>query len=165
MFAALTAVLAFVAIPLPFSPVPVTGQTLGLMLAGVLLTPRQAALAMATYLLLGLAGAPVFSGGTGGGTVLLGPAGGYLAGFAPGAALISILRRNNRLPRLPLAIITGGMLAVYLPGTLWLSHVTGMGFTPALTVGTLPYIPGDLVKVAIATAAGTRLRHSRWQYT
>ncbi len=159
LFAALAAVLALVTIPLPFSPVPVTGQTLALMLAGVLLSPRHATLSMTIYILLGAAGAPVFAGGTGGLTALLGPAGGYLAGFIPGAAIIAFLRGNNRLPRLAAAVFCGGMLAVYIPGTLWLSHVTGMGLVSAFTVGTLPYVPGDLAKLLVATSCGVRLRH------
>ncbi|MTI95257.1 MAG: biotin transporter BioY [Firmicutes bacterium] len=164
LLAALTAALAYIIIPLPFSPVPVTLQTLGVMLAGVVLTPHQAALAMGVYVLLGAIGAPIFSGGTAGLGTLLGPAGGYLVGFVPGAALIAIIRGNDgRITRLTTAVITGGLLAIYLPGTLWLSYVTGMGFTAALTVGTLPYIPGDLLKALAAIALGNRLKHTRFR--
>jgi len=161
LLAALTGILSFVSIPIPLSPVPVTGQSLGVMLAGVLLTPRQAGLAMAAFLLLGIAGAPVFSGGTAGLGVLAGPTGGYLLGFILGAIVIALLRGKKGLPRLIAAVIIGGLLAVYIPGVLWLSRVTGLGIKGAIAAGVLPYLPGDFVKATAAIATGARLRSLR----
>jgi len=161
LFAALTGVLSFVSIPLPFSPVPVTGQSLGVMLAGAILTPHQAGLSMVTFLLLGIAGAPVFSGGTAGFGVLAGPTGGYLFGFLVGAVTIALLRGNNKLPQLITAVLLGGLVAVYIPGALWLSRVTGLDLAGAVSVGVLPYLPGDVIKAAIVVAAAARLHRFR----
>lgn len=161
MFAALISVLGFVSIPLPFSPVPVTGQSLGVMLAGSVLTARQANLALLTFLLLGTVGVPVFAGGTGGIGILLGPRGGYLLGFWAAAILIALMRRQNgKLWHLAAANMAGGIGLVYILGVCWLSAVTGMPLTKAVIVGALPYIPGDLFKVVIATLAGSAIaRH------
>ncbi|SHJ35012.1 biotin transporter BioY [Propionispora hippei] len=161
MFAALISVLGFLSIPLPFSPVPVTGQSLGVMLAGSILTARQANMALFTFLLLGIAGVPVFAGGTAGVGILLGPRGGYLLGFWAAAILIALMRRQNgKLWHLALANIAGGIGLVYILGVCWLSTITGMPLAKAITVGALPYIPGDLFKVVIATLVGSAVaRH------
>lgn len=151
LFAALIAVLGLVAIPLPISPVPVTGQSLGIMLAGGILSVRQAAYSLVTFLLLGAVGVPVFAGMTGGIGILVGPRGGYLIGFLAGAIIIAFLKgKNNVLWRLVFANVIGGIVVVYTLGVLWLSYVTGMGLEKAITVGVLPYIPGDLFKVFVA---------------
>jgi len=157
LFAALTGVLSYVSIPMPFSPVPVTGQSLGVMLAGGVLTTRQAGLSMITFLLLGIVGVPVFAGGAAGLGVLAGPAGGYLVGFVLGAMVITLLRGNNQLPRLILALLVGGLVVVYIPGTLWLSRVTGLDIKAAFSIGVLPYLPGDSLKVAIAMVAAAKI--------
>lgn len=152
LFAALIAVLGLVAIPLPFSPVPVTGQSLGIMLAGGILSVRQAAYSVLTFLLIGAVGVPVFAGVTGGIGILVGPRGGYLIGFLVGAIIIALVKgKENNVWRLALANLVGGILVVYTLGVLWLSFVTGMGLEKAITVGALPYIPGDLFKVFVAT--------------
>jgi biotin transport system substrate-specific component len=155
IFAALISVLGLISIPLPFSPVPITGQSLGVMLAGCLLTPRQAGMGLSGFLLLGAAGVPVFAGASAGLGILVGPRGGYLIGYAVGAVVIALLKgHENKLWRLALANILGGILAVYFFGVLWLDFVTGIGLNKALLTGALPFIPGDLTKVAIATLIG-----------
>lgn len=155
LFAALIAVLGLVSIPLPISPVPISGQSLAIMLAGSILKPRQAAFSVLTFLLIGAAGVPVFAGGTGGIGVIVGPRGGYLIGFLLGAIVISLLRGStNSVWRLSLANITGGIVIVYIMGALWLSFVTGMGLEKAVMAGVLPFIPGDLCKVFVASVIG-----------
>lgn len=156
LLVAVTGILSLISIPLPFSPVPLTGQTLGVMLTGVLLTPRKAGLTIIVYLLLGAAGAPIFAGGTGGISVIVGPTGGYLLGFVPAAMVIAGLR-GPRLSRQAIALFVG-LLTIYVPGTLWLSHVTGLSLEAALTIGVLPYLPGDILKAIIAIAAAARLK-------
>jgi len=153
---AVTGILSLISIPLPFSPVPVTGQTLGVMLAGMLLPPRKAGLAMLAYLLLGAAGAPVFAGGSGGFSVIAGPTGGYLLGFVPAAMTIALLRGPRLLRQA--AALTAGLLCIYVPGTVWLSQVTGLGIRTALALGVLPYLPGDLFKAAITIAVAAKLK-------
>ena len=152
LFAALIAVLGLVSIPIPISPVPITGQSLAIMLAGGILTARQAGYSVLTFLLLGAVGVPVFAGMSGGIGILVGPREGYLIGYLVGAIAIALLKgRDNSVWRLALANVIGGIAIVYIFGVLWLSFVTGMGLEKAVTVGALPYIPGDLFKAFVAT--------------
>lgn len=157
---AVTSVLSLVSIPLPLSPVPVTGQTLGVFLAGILLPPGQGALAMFAYLLLGIAGAPVFAGGTGGLGVLFGPTGGFLFGFVPAAAVIALVRGKGGVARLGLAVLAG-LLTYYAFGVLWLARVAELSLAKALALGILPYLPGDLLKAVVAGVGGLKFR--RWR--
>lgn len=152
LFAALIIVLGYVSVPLPFSPVPVTGQSLAIMLAGSILTTRQASYSVLTFLFLGIIGVPVFAGGTAGIGVVLGPRGGYLIGFLAGAIVISLLKGTGKqLSLLAIANVVGGIVVIYALGVTWLSVVTGMGLTQAIAAGALPFIPGDIAKVVIAT--------------
>lgn len=155
LFAALTAVLGLISVPLPFSPVPISGQSLAIMLAGSILTVRQAAFSMLTFILVGAVGLPIFAGGTGGVGVIVGPRGGYLIGFLAGAIVISILKGSSKnIWRLAVANIVGGIVVVYVIGVLWLSFVTGMDLQKAIVAGALPFIPGDLFKAFIASVLG-----------
>ena len=166
LFAALSVVMTiFVSIPLPFSPVPLTGQTFVVMLAGAMLGSRRGALSQLIYILLGAAGLPVFSGGMGGIGVLVGPRGGFLLGFVIGAYIIGKLVEKFDRPSLVyllFATSVGGVLAVYIPGILQLSLVTGLSLSQAAW-SMLYYIPGDVIKVAASSlliqrmlAAGVR---------
>ena len=158
LFAALTAVLGLISIPLPFSPVPITGQSLAVMLAGCILTTRQAGFALLTFLLVGAVGVPVFAGGAGGFGIIAGPRGGYLIGYMLGAIMISYLRgEGNNIWRLAMANIIGGIGLVYLVGVAWLAVATGIDMQKAVAIGVLPFIPGDLIKMVIASGLGVTL--------
>lgn len=163
MMAALLAVLSWVSLPLPFTPVPLTLQTLGVLLTGALLGPRYGVLATAVYLLLGFVGVPVFHGGTGGPGILFGPTGGFLWGFLPAAFIVGWFARSSargrsaqeapRGARVMIVTATGlalGSVAIYLVGLPWLSAVTGLGVRETIVVGLLPYLPGDLLKAIAA---------------
>lgn len=157
-FSALTAILGFISIPLPFSPVPVSGQSLGVMLAGSVLKTKQAVLSVLIFVLLGAVGLPVFSGFVGGMSILIGPRGGYYVGFLVGAAAIALLKgKSNNIYRLFFANLVGGIFCVYLFGVAWLDFVTGMGIKGAFVAGALPFLPGDACKVFIATIIGSAL--------
>ena len=146
---AVVSALAQVAVPLPFTPVPLTGQTLGVLLSGIVLGRNRAALAMALYLALGAAGAPVFAGGKLG---LGGPTTGYLLAFPLAAALTGWLAERgwDRKPLTAgLAMLTGS-LAIFALGAGWLSVSVG-GLKQAMILGVLPFVPGDLVKTALAS--------------
>jgi biotin transport system substrate-specific component len=144
---------------LPIGPVPVSMQPFFIFLAGYLLGPRHAALAMALYLLAGIVGLPVFAGGKSGLGYLLGPTGGYLIGF-PGTALICGLART-REGGLPWArgILAGlaGVGLVYATGALWLKAVLALTWTKALALGVLPFIPWDILKVMVALACARHM--------
>lgn len=161
LMAALTAVLAYVRLPVPWSPVPVSGQSLAVMLAGALLGPRLGALSQAVYVLLGAIGLPVYAGGMGGLPVLLGPTGGYLFGFVLGAYVTGRVAGKAgmfRPARLVLAFVLGGVVAVYVPGVVQLALVTGTTLRQAVVLGALPFLPGDGLKVAAATVVLRALR-------
>jgi biotin transport system substrate-specific component len=157
LFAALTAAGAWIAIPLPY--VPVTLQTLFTMLSGALLGPYYGALAMVVYVLLGLIGLPVFAQGQSGLGTLLGPAGGYLVGFVVGAIVIGLLVRLKKKPGflwLCLAM-AAGELVVYIFGVAQLSFVAGMSLDRAILIGALPFVPGDLLKIAVAALIAKKI--------
>lgn len=161
VFTALISISAYITIPLPISPVPITLQSLIVMLAGVILTTKQAAFSILTFLLLGLA-LPIFSGGQSGIGVLAGPTGGYLIGYLIGAVVISILVKNfmpekNKL-LLGFYIFIGGIVIIHLLGSLWLGYVNKLSLREAFIAGSLPFIPGDMLKVVIATIAGDKIK-------
>ncbi len=148
---------------LPWTPVPVTGQTLAVMLAGITLGARWGGISQALYLVLGMCGVPWFSGLSSGPAFMLGPTGGYIAGFIPAAFFIGwISERNPRmrcfLPMLPLMLFANFFL-IHLPGLIHLSlwmRITGLAdhsIRGALSAGTLPFIPGDISKIVIASLA------------
>ncbi len=159
-FALLTALGAHVRIPLV--PVPITLQTFFVLLGGLMLGARLGCAAQLTYVTVGGLGAPIFAGGASGFAYLVGPTGGYLMGFAAAAWLVGALVRGVE-PASPgaswrvAAVLAAGALAVYVPGVLWLSRVTGMGLGRSLTAGMLPFLPGDALKVMLAGALWLRL--------
>lgn len=144
-FAALTAVSAKVAVPIPGTPVPFTFQPLVVLLAGALLGAAGGAASQALYLLAGAAGLPVFAAG-GGLAYLLGPTGGYLLAYPAAAALVGGLA-GGRGVRLLLALLAG-LVLIYAGGVAWLAALGG--FDAAVAAGLYPFLLADLVKVAVA---------------
>ena len=143
---------ARVAIPLPFSPVPITGQTLAVLLMAVLLGSHRASLCALTYLAEGAVGYPVFARGAAGVAHLLGPTGGYLFGFVAAAYAVGLLAErgwDSRYSTAFLAMLAGNVI-IYLFGLPWLAVFVGWERTLAL--GLLPFIPGDIAKLLVATA-------------
>jgi biotin transport system substrate-specific component len=157
VFAALLVVLALVpAIPVGPAGVPITLQSLGVLLAGLVLGPWRGVAAVAVYIALGLAGLPVFAGGGAGLAVLGGPTVGYILAWLPatfvtglGAALV-LRRRRGRLPGLIVAGAAGGVLVTYLGGWLGLQLVAGLSPWAAFLGGVLPFLPGDGLKLLVA---------------
>lgn len=143
-FIGLIAAGAWISIPIPLFPAPVTLQTLFVLLAGAVMK-RHGFLPVLLYLLLGVAGAPVFHNGTAGIGVLLGPTGGYLVGFVPAAAITGFAYSRRRK-----GIRIGGLLlatlVVYLFGVGWLVYSAALPLPHAIAVGALPFLPGDLMK-------------------
>ncbi|MGE5554560.1 MAG: biotin transporter BioY [Betaproteobacteria bacterium] len=159
LLTAVISALAYVTVPIPLSPVPLSGQSFGVMLAGALLGPYLGPLAVLTYLLLGLAGLPVFAGGHAGPGVLFGPTGGYLWGFVAGSWVIGLLtdvRKKQPAWKTLLGIALGGIVVVYALGVSQFALVAGFSLRRALAVGVLPFLPGDLVKAAAAAAVVRR---------
>jgi biotin transport system substrate-specific component len=152
---------AQIAIPLPFSPVPITAQSFAVLLAGITLGSKRGSLCLLTYLCEGLVGLPVFAGGNSGIVYALGPTGGYLLGFLAAAYLTGLLAErgwDRRLRSNLLAMLLGNV-AIYALGLPWLAVFVGV--EKVLALGLLPYIPGDLIKIGIAGA----LLPVAWQFT
>ncbi len=150
-----TALMAQIAIPLPFTPVPITGQTLAVLLVGAALGSRRGALSMAAYVLEGAAGLPVYAGGAAGLARLLGPTGGYLIGFIAAAWVTGWLAERgwDRRPFSTALAMLAGNVVIYLVGLPWLARFLGgfLGPKGAIALGLLPFIPGDLLKLTLAT--------------
>ncbi len=149
IFVALCAQLAF---DLPFSPVPVTGQTFAVLLVGALLGSRRGALALIAYAAEGAAGLPVFAMGRAGAAVLFGPTGGYIFGFILAAWLVGLLAEKGWDRRFPTAVIAMsiGTAVIFLFGASWLAPVVGAD--KVLALGVMPFLPGALVKIVLAAA-------------
>lgn len=158
LFGALTAAGAFIVIPLP--PVPITAQTFFLNVAAILLGGPLGAASQFIYVMLGIVGMPVFSGGKAGLGVLFGPTGGYLLGFIIAAFVIGIVNKIRKEAGIFWNIFSMliGMLIIYLLGSIQLSIVAKMDFSKALAVGVLPFIPGDIIKIILAAVICLRLK-------
>jgi biotin transport system substrate-specific component len=140
-------------IEIPLQPVPITGQTFGVLLLGALLGSRRGALTVAGYVAAGVAGLPVFAGGASGITRFFGPTGGYLLGFIAAAWVVGWLSERGWDRRLltAAAAMLIGTGAIYLFGLTWLSFFVGWGRVVAL--GLAPFVVGDLLKLALAALA------------
>lgn len=152
---AVTCILAPMSIPIPLSPVPITLTNLVLLTGLYVLNWKDSLISYVIYLLIGLAGLPVFSGFSGGPGKIAGPTGGYLAGFLIMlliAGLIVHASHGKRIPSIFGMIL--GSAATYLFGTLWLAFQMDLGFMAALSIGVLPYLAGDLIKILIAAGIG-----------
>ncbi|WP_298036675.1 biotin transporter BioY [uncultured Microbacterium sp.] len=160
VFAALIIVLGTVAVPL-VGGVPVTAQTLGVMLAGAVLGARRGSFAVLIVIVLAAVGLPVLAGGRGGLGVLVGPTAGYLLGWIAGVIVIGLLIRAGawRWWRVALAVLIGGIPAIYLLGIPVQAFVTGVDLaTTALS--SLVFLPGDLLKAVLATLLALALRRA-----
>ena len=149
----MTALAAQIAIPLPWTPVPVTGQSFAVLLTGMVLGSRRGFLALALYLAEGAAGLPVFAGGGAGTALLLGPTGGYLIAFPLAAALTGFLAERSWDRRLlsTLAAMLIGSSVIFAGGLAWLARFVPPG--QLLVTGLIPFIPGDVVKALLAALA------------
>ncbi len=149
-FALLTALGAFVRIPLPFTPVPVTLQTFFVLMAGVYLGGRDGAASQLAYLAVGAVGLPIFAGGAGA-AHLLGPTGGYLMAFPIAAFLVgALVRPGDRLIR-TLAVLVAATILIFALGAAWLARVLGVDAGRAVALGVLPFLPGAVLKIVTAT--------------
>lgn len=154
---ALMALCAHVSFPLLFTAVPFTLQPLGMMVIALVLGPKRAAAAMALYLTEGASGLPVFSpAGPGGIAQLLGPTGGFLMA-TPAAAFVigKLFQRSKTLGAAQIACLAGEG-ALFLAGMTWLMVVTRMSVSAAFMAAVLPFVPGEVIKIAAASFIGTR---------
>ena len=164
MFAAVVGVLGFLpAIPIPFSPVPITAQTLGVMLAGAVLGAKKGGLSLVIFLLLIVVGAPVLSGGRTGVSVFVGPSGGFLLSWPIAAYVIGWFvdhtKGNISFWKIMLYTFIGGIVIVYLIGG---AHMAFVMHIPLLKsyISSLIFIPGDIIKCLLASFLASQLHRN-----
>lgn len=156
LMVAMNCVSAYIIIPLPFSLSPLALQTLIVNLTGYVLNAKQAFMTMLVYLLVGLAGVPVFTGGSAGPGKLFGPTGGYIIGFLFTAVFLAYFKGEKySFKRYALLGCVIGIPLIYVFGVVQLKLITGIGWDKAIMTGALPFIPLDIVKcLAAAVIAG-----------
>lgn len=162
LFAAIIVVLGFIPpVTIAFIPVPITAQSMGVMLAGCIIGAKRGALAYVLVVLMVAIGLPILAGGRGGLNVLMGATGGYIFGWIVGTYVTGLIAERmvrdgqaemRQFIGFIIASVVGGIGVVYGIGIPWLVAVTGTPFVTALQ-GNLAFIPGDLIKAIIATLA------------
>lgn len=170
LFTAMTAVLSQIAIPLPFTPMPISFGLVAVYITGIMLKPKHAILTQICYLAIGAIGLPVYANFRGGIGALFGPTGGYLMVYPIMAAIVSISlnsRRSRQLESKKIKkwvyirssiSITIAHIVLYVGGTIWLSISTGNSFQAALALAVYPFIPLDIVKIVFCVVAIIPLR-------
>ena len=151
LFLALCAQISF---DLPFTPVPITLQTFGVLLIGAAYGTWRGGLTAAVYLLMGIVGLPVYADRTHGLDVVLGATGGYLIGFVVAAAVVGWLAQrqwDRRFSSAVAAMLTGTVI-IYVLGLIWLKQDQGLDLATTLEYGLYPFVPGDLLKLYLAGA-------------
>jgi biotin transport system substrate-specific component len=160
----LVGVCAHIAVPLWFTPVPVTLQTFAVLLLGLVLSPGLAASALVLYLLEGMAGLPVLAPfGPVGFLHILGPTGGYLLAYPAAAALTGSLRRRIGRGGLIASALAAaaGSAVILVAGAAWFAIVTRQSAGTVITLSVAPFLPGDILKIAAAAGVATGLRRFR----
>lgn len=157
LFAALTGICSQILIPLPM--IPINLALFAVHLCGAVLGAKYAALSMTVYVLLGMAGLPVFSGFMGGIGVLFGKTGGYIIGYILDALIVGMIvtRWGSSFFKCCIAMVTG-LAVCYLFGTLWFMRITGNGVWVSLVYCVFPFLPGDAVKIGLAAYLAGRLK-------
>lgn len=159
-FALLTAVAAQITIPLGFTPVPLTGQTFAVLLAGGVLGSRRGGLSMLLYVSLGAIGLPFYAEGAGGWTAATGATAGYLVGFVVAAIVVGLMAEHGQDRKLSTSIpaFLAGTVIIYTFGAGWLAYDLGLPFTAgagessAISLGVAPFLVGDVLKALLAGA-------------
>ncbi|MDR1688935.1 MAG: biotin transporter BioY [Clostridiales bacterium] len=157
LFAALTAVLSPFSIPI--GPVPINLATFSVMCAGAVLGAKYGFISQLVYLLVGVLGVPVFSNFSSGPAKLIGPTGGYLIGYLAAAWLIGfITQRAANKRRVIIPAMAAGAVCYLTLGTLWYMYMAKVNAAGALAVCVIPFLPGDLIKLAAASEIAYRVR-------
>ena len=158
-FAVITMLGAYVRIPLPFTPVPLTLQTMCVLLSGAFLGGKFGLISQLIYLFWGFSGMPVFTGASFGLSHIWGPTGGYLLGFAAASLFIgNFLHNNKNNPAVIFGLFCLADCIILACGTLWIKFLFGVNLQTAVLLGFVPFIIGDVIKAGAATLAYLKLR-------
>ncbi len=159
-FACLTGLAAQIRIPLPFTPVPITGQVLAVLLSGIALGGYYGGLSQMFYVGLGTMGLPWFTGWNGGFAAITGVTGGYIIGFIPAALMIGWLTDRYvsvRRFHFQLLLMAIGVVIIYIFGAAQFALVMNMGFLKTIKLAVLPFIPFDLMKAVMAASISANI--------
>ncbi len=157
---ALLCVSSYIIIPLPFTPIMITGQTIVINLIALILEPVHSAICVIIFILLGAGGLPVFAGGNSGLGVLFGPTGGFILGFLFAVIAISYLKGGKiNLFRYLWVTVFIGMPIINLSGAIYMSYVLNTTYIDALRLAVIPFLAGDLAKAVLASVIATRLNN------
>lgn len=157
LFAALSAVLSQIIIPI--GAVPVNMTHLSIFIAAGLLGAKYGAISQIVFVLLGVSGVPVFSGFTAGIGKLVGPTGGFIIGYIVCAFVAGVLiERSGKSMKMLIASMIVGMLCSYLLGILWYGYITRSSLIAAFSVCILPFLPGDAIKIILSSVLIKKLR-------
>lgn len=148
---AIIGIAAQIVVPLSFTPVPITGQTLGVLLIGGAYGARRGGITSLAYVALGCAGLPVFASGSSGFEVLLSATGGYLIGMPLAAGVVGWASEHgwDRRLRSSLIAMVAGNVVIYLVGASWLAVALGVGAGTAISLGVVPFVLGDVIKIGV----------------
>ena len=158
LFAAITSVLSQISIPLPFTPVPLNLATLSVILSGAILGKSGGAISQIVYTLLGTIGLPVFANLSAGIGIIIGPTGGYIIGYIIAAFIVGlILEKSNKNIIIYIVSMSIGLTTCYILGTAWFMYITKSNLVASLTMCVIPFIPGDIIKVILASILAKRV--------
>ncbi len=153
LFVLLTLLGAFVRIPLPFTPVPITAQTFFVILSGLYLKKYDGSLSQLIYVVAGFIGLPVFAGAAGGAKIILGPTGGYIIGFIVAPFLVRFIYEKLGIKNIfskSIIALASGTALIHVLGVMNLSYFMNIGLVSAFLLGCAPFLPGAVIKVALA---------------
>ena len=163
---ALLCVSSYIIIPLPFTPIMITGQTIAVNLTALILGPMHSAICVAVFILLGISGLPIFAGGNSGLGTLFGPTGGFIIGFLLAVVAISYLKgKKANLFRYLLVTVFLGMPIIHLSGAAYMSYILNITYVRALQLGVIPFLAGDFVKAILASIIAVRLNNYLSSYS
>lgn len=155
---ALLAISSYIVFPIPFTPIMLTAQTIIVNLIGLILTPLHGAISVLLFIVLGAIGLPIFAGGAGGLSAILGPTGGFIIGFLFSAIAISYLKgRKINILRYVLVTVFIGMPVTYLLGASYMSYALNMDYKKAIELAVIPFLLGDTIKCVIASIIAARV--------
>ncbi|MCK9169781.1 MAG: biotin transporter BioY [Treponema sp.] len=173
LFAALICAGCFIAVPVGPGGIPIVLQNMFVVLSSLILGGFGGFWAACIFVAAGALGLPVYSGGTGGIAHIFGPTGGFLTGYIVAALAAGLLARIpstaekpfgfSTIIRLSLAALAGYVI-LYIPGVLWFMHLTGKGLMPTMAACVIPFIPGDIIKLAVTVPVAAKLRPSAARY-
>lgn len=159
LFAAMTAVFSQIVLALPFTPVPINLATLAVILSGAVLGAKRGTVSQLVYVFLGAIGLPIFTKMAGGFMVLVGPTGGYLAGYILMAGLTGLLvEKLPQKPYVPPIAMLCGTAVLYTFGTAWYVILSKSAIPQALLLCVVPFLPGDALKIVVASLLTPKLR-------